>query len=244
MLQQVGDRLCRRLGTRLGSHAILTEQKAQQVVPAIFGRYETMGISDILWGQALASGDVQEVSELQVLDASAFAFLLENSSSSYDYGENESGPHSSAGVAAGGWFPAAPVSDGLLLCPYPGCAAGLQGPAAPASQVVVVAFALCWTPYHLVVLVDTLMDLGALARNCGRESRVDVAKSVTSGLGYMHCCLNPLLYAFVGVKFRERMWRLLLRLGCPSQRGLQWQPSSSHRDSSWSETTEASYSGL
>lgn len=110
--------------------------------------------------------------------------------------------------------------------------------------VVVVAFALCWTPYHLVVLVDTLMDLGALDRNCGRESHVDVAKSITSGMGYMHCCLNPLLYAFVGVKFREHMWILLTRLGCPVQRRLQRQPSSSRRDSSWSETTEASYVGL
>ncbi|KAM6143256.1 LOW QUALITY PROTEIN: C-X-C chemokine receptor type 3 [Erethizon dorsatum] len=105
---------------------------------------------------------------------------------------------------------------------------------------VVVAFALCWTPYHLVIMVDILMDLGALARNCGRESHIDVAKSVTSGLGYMHCCLNPLLYAFVGIKFRERLWTLT-RLGCPV---LQRQPSSSRRDSSWSETTEASYSGL
>ncbi|KAM5197651.1 C-X-C chemokine receptor type 3 [Hipposideros larvatus] len=110
--------------------------------------------------------------------------------------------------------------------------------------VVVVAFALCWTPYHLVVLVDTLLDLGALPRNCRRESHVDVAKSVTSGLGYIHCCLNPLLYAFVGVKFRERMWTLLLRLGCPGQSGQQRQPPSSRRDSSWSETTEASFSGL
>ncbi|XP_011369719.1 C-X-C chemokine receptor type 3 [Pteropus vampyrus] len=109
--------------------------------------------------------------------------------------------------------------------------------------VVVVAFALCWTPYHLVVLVDTLMDLGAWSRNCSRESRVDVAKSVTSGLGYMHCCLNPLLYAFVGVKFRERMWTLLLRLGHPGRAGPSRQPSS-RRDSSWSETTEASNSGL
>ncbi|XP_017650453.1 C-X-C chemokine receptor type 3 [Nannospalax galili] len=110
--------------------------------------------------------------------------------------------------------------------------------------VVVVAFAVCWTPYHLVVLVDILMDMGALARNCGRESHVDVAKSVTSGMGYMHCCLNPLLYAFVGVKFREQMWMLLMRLGGSDQRGLQRQASSSRRDSSWSETTEASYLGL
>lgn len=110
--------------------------------------------------------------------------------------------------------------------------------------VVVVAFAICWTPYHLVVLVDILMDLGALARNCGRESHVDIAKSVTSGMGYMHCCLNPLLYAFVGVKFREQMWMLLMRLGHSDQRALQRQMSSSCRDSSWSETTEASYLGL
>ncbi|XP_021484632.2 C-X-C chemokine receptor type 3 [Meriones unguiculatus] len=59
--------------------------------------------------------------------------------------------------------------------------------------VVVVAFAICWTPYHLVVIVDILMDLGVLARNCGRESHADVAMSITSGMGYMHCCLNPLL---------------------------------------------------
>lgn len=110
--------------------------------------------------------------------------------------------------------------------------------------VVVVAFAVCWTPYHLVVLVDILMDLGVLARNCGRESHVDVAKSVTSGMGYLHCCLNPLLYAFVGVKFREQMWMLLMRLGHSDQRGPQRQPSSSRRESSWSETTEASYLGL
>ncbi|XP_006896047.1 PREDICTED: c-X-C chemokine receptor type 3-like [Elephantulus edwardii] len=109
--------------------------------------------------------------------------------------------------------------------------------------VVVVVFALCWTPYHLVVLVDTLMDLGALARDCGREKFVDVAKSITSGLGFMHCCLNPLLYAFVGVKFRERMGMLLMRLGYPSQRRHKLHLPS-HRDSSWSETTEASYSGL
>ncbi|XP_060039490.1 C-X-C chemokine receptor type 3 isoform X2 [Erinaceus europaeus] len=108
--------------------------------------------------------------------------------------------------------------------------------------VVVVAFTICWTPYHLVVLVDTLMNMGALARNCSQENHVDVAKSITSGLGYMHCCLNPLLYAFVGVKFRERMWQLLIRLGCPEQREHVRQLS--RRDSSWSETTEASYSGL
>ncbi|XP_012791150.2 C-X-C chemokine receptor type 3 [Sorex araneus] len=110
--------------------------------------------------------------------------------------------------------------------------------------VVVVAFALCWSPYHLVVLVETLTDLEFLARDCNRESHMNVARSVTECLGYMHCCLNPMLYAFVGAKFRERMWLLFVRLGCPEQRQHQRPPSSSRWESSWSETTEASNSGL
>lgn len=110
--------------------------------------------------------------------------------------------------------------------------------------MVVVTFALCWSPYHLVVLVETLMDLGVLARDCNRESHLNVARSVTECLGYMHCCLNPLLYAFVGVKFRERMWHLLMRLGCPKPRLHHRSPSSSRWDSSWSETTDASNPGF
>ncbi|XP_049622868.1 C-X-C chemokine receptor type 3 [Suncus etruscus] len=110
--------------------------------------------------------------------------------------------------------------------------------------MVVVAFALCWSPYHLVVLVETLLDLGVLARDCNRESHLNVARSVTECLGYMHCCLNPLLYAFVGVKFRERMWLLFMRLGCPKSRLHHRSPSSSRWDSSWSETTDASNSGF
>uniref|UniRef100_A0A5F8HDV4 G-protein coupled receptors family 1 profile domain-containing protein n=1 Tax=Monodelphis domestica TaxID=13616 RepID=A0A5F8HDV4_MONDO len=63
--------------------------------------------------------------------------------------------------------------------------------------------------------------------------------------GFVHCCLNPLLYAFVGAKFRDRMWTLLVRLGCPGRKALlRPTPASSRRGSSWSETTEASYSGL
>ncbi|XP_051824403.1 C-X-C chemokine receptor type 3 [Antechinus flavipes] len=110
---------------------------------------------------------------------------------------------------------------------------------------VVVAFAVCWTPYHLATLVDLLIDLKVVSRDCEWESQLAVARSVTSVLGFVHCCLNPLLYAFVGVKFRGQMRALLGRLGCPGQKAiLRPTPSSSRRDSSWSETTEASYSGL
>ncbi|XP_028923062.2 C-X-C chemokine receptor type 3, partial [Ornithorhynchus anatinus] len=106
---------------------------------------------------------------------------------------------------------------------------------------VVAVFALCWTPYHLVVLADALVDLGALARDCEREARLDAARSVASGLGYAHSCLNPLLYAFVGDKFRARLRLLLARWGCPGE-GWGCGPASSRTDSSRSEPTEATYS--
>ncbi|XP_025050844.1 C-X-C chemokine receptor type 3 [Alligator sinensis] len=111
---------------------------------------------------------------------------------------------------------------------------------------VVGIFFLCWTPYHLVQLLETLIDQEVLSRDCAWEEGVDTALSVTSFFGYLHCCLNPLLYAFVGVKFRGKLLELLARTGCISRDLLRRKGSlpALRRDSMWSETTEASNSGL
>ncbi|XP_054855497.1 C-X-C chemokine receptor type 3 [Eublepharis macularius] len=111
---------------------------------------------------------------------------------------------------------------------------------------VVAVFFLCWTPYHLVMLIDTLIYFEILERNCEWESKVDIAETVTTSLGFFHCCLNPLLYAFVGIKFRNRFLELLEKLGCVNHRFLKKHThlSSRRKDSTWSESTEASYTGL
>ncbi|XP_053124021.1 C-X-C chemokine receptor type 3 isoform X2 [Hemicordylus capensis] len=111
---------------------------------------------------------------------------------------------------------------------------------------VVVVFFLCWTPYHLVQFVDNLIDLEVLQEDCKQESRVDIAETITTSLGFFHCCLNPLLYAFVGIKFRNRFLRLLKEVGCVSDQFLKRHArmASHGRDSTWSESTEASYTGL
>ncbi|XP_053253789.1 C-X-C chemokine receptor type 3 [Podarcis raffonei] len=111
---------------------------------------------------------------------------------------------------------------------------------------VVVVFFLCWTPYHLVEFIENLIDFNALQKDCEWEAKLDMAETVTTSLGFFHCCLNPLLYAFVGVKFQNRFLSLLESFGCVSHAFLQRHArSSSHRrDSTWSESTEASYSGL
>ncbi|KAL8219752.1 UNVERIFIED_CONTAM: hypothetical protein K2H54_032785 [Gekko kuhli] len=111
---------------------------------------------------------------------------------------------------------------------------------------VVAVFFLCWTPYHAVMLIDTLIEYKVLERSCEWESTVDIAETITMSLGFLHCCLNPLLYAFVGIKFRNRFLELLEHAGCVSRTFLKRhaRPPSHRKDSTWSESTEASYAGL
>ncbi|XP_031762581.1 C-X-C chemokine receptor type 5 [Xenopus tropicalis] len=81
--------------------------------------------------------------------------------------------------------------------------------------VVTGVFLLCWTPYNVTVFIDTLDQLG-LVHNCQVREELPIAITVTEFLGYVHCCLNPILYAFVGVKFRNDALRILRRAGCLS----------------------------
>ncbi|XP_066495074.1 C-X-C chemokine receptor type 3-like [Tiliqua scincoides] len=111
---------------------------------------------------------------------------------------------------------------------------------------VVAVFFLCWTPYYLVQFVGILIDLKVLEEDCERESQLAIAEAITTSLGFLHCCLNPILYAFVGIKFWNRFLELLQHMGCVSQEFLKRHSRllSHRRDSTWSESTEASYTGL
>ncbi|XP_059813442.1 C-X-C chemokine receptor type 3-like [Hypanus sabinus] len=84
---------------------------------------------------------------------------------------------------------------------------------------VVTVFLGCWTPYHVVLFLDTLQGLGALSDACDLISALDIGRPVTQGLGLAHSCLNPLIYALIGVRFRREATRLLARIGCPCARG-------------------------
>ncbi|XP_036393577.1 C-X-C chemokine receptor type 5, partial [Megalops cyprinoides] len=75
---------------------------------------------------------------------------------------------------------------------------------------VTVAFCLCWLPYNLTLLVDTLIMTGVLSpQGCEGLTRVKMVLVVTESIGYAHCCLIPLLYAFRGVHFRKDLQVLL-----------------------------------
>nr|XP_057923714.1 C-X-C chemokine receptor type 1-like [Doryrhamphus excisus] len=76
---------------------------------------------------------------------------------------------------------------------------------------VVVGFLLCWTPYHLALMVDTLLRAKLILFDCGTRQAVSVALVFSNSLALLHSGINPLLYAFVGEKFRKNMKVLLHR---------------------------------
>ncbi|XP_022621267.1 C-X-C chemokine receptor type 1-like [Seriola dumerili] len=76
---------------------------------------------------------------------------------------------------------------------------------------VVIAFVLCWTPYHITMIVDTILRADMVQFNCAMRKSVNVALVATNSLALLHSCINPVLYAFVGEKFRKKMLLLFQR---------------------------------
>ncbi|XP_068592026.1 C-X-C chemokine receptor type 1 isoform X2 [Cebidichthys violaceus] len=84
---------------------------------------------------------------------------------------------------------------------------------------VVLAFVLCWLPYNITVLIDTLIRGEAIAlETCETHYIVEVVLDVTQVLAFMHCAVNPVLYAFIGEKFRNQLLSALYRQGLISKR--------------------------
>ncbi|KAJ8384154.1 hypothetical protein AAFF_G00208560 [Aldrovandia affinis] len=82
---------------------------------------------------------------------------------------------------------------------------------------VVAVFLLFQVPYNLAMLVETLNTALGGSENCDFETRLQYALDVTQSLAFMRCCINPFLYAFIGVKFRHNLLKLLKNMGCLNQ---------------------------
>ncbi|XP_072274079.1 C-X-C chemokine receptor type 2-like [Pyxicephalus adspersus] len=82
---------------------------------------------------------------------------------------------------------------------------------------VVLVFLICWLPYNITVIMDSLMRTNYINETCEFRNRLDVALSVTEIFGYSHSCINPILYAFIGQKFRQSFLRILVSKGIISK---------------------------
>lgn len=83
-------------------------------------------------------------------------------------------------------------------------------------MAVVVVFITCHLPYNVALLYDTINMFEY--KSCEASDALQVAKTVTQTIAYLHCCLNPVLYAFVGVKFRNHFRRIVQDLWCLGKR--------------------------
>lgn len=83
------------------------------------------------------------------------------------------------------------------------------------ALLVTLVFFFCWLPYNVTLLIQTMVDLQVMKyEKCNSYNILLTVLDVTRSLGFSHCCLNPFLYAFVGVRFRNELIQLLCQLGC------------------------------
>ncbi|KAA8587450.1 hypothetical protein FQN60_016312 [Etheostoma spectabile] len=74
---------------------------------------------------------------------------------------------------------------------------------------LVLCFFICWLPYGVGISVDALLRLEVLPRGCSLEAVLGVWLGVAEPMAFAHCCLNPLLYAFLGAGFKSSARRAL-----------------------------------
>ncbi|NWY04544.1 CCR8 protein, partial [Nothoprocta ornata] len=68
--------------------------------------------------------------------------------------------------------------------------------------IVVAVFFLFWTPINVVLFLDSLQNMYILD-DCRTSKRLALAMELAEAFSFAHCCLNPLIYAFVGEKFKK-----------------------------------------
>lgn len=82
---------------------------------------------------------------------------------------------------------------------------------------IVLAHFISWAPYNLILFLQTLLKL-KIIQSCKAYWQLDYALLICRDFAFSHCCFNPVLYVFVGVKFRRHLKSLLRHSGlCRSQ---------------------------
>nr|ABN14175.1 E1 variant a [Equid gammaherpesvirus 2]ABN14176.1 E1 variant a [Equid gammaherpesvirus 2] len=70
--------------------------------------------------------------------------------------------------------------------------------------VIMVAYFVFWAPYNIVLLLSTFHST-FLEVDCDLNKRLDITLLVAKVIAYTHCCINPVIYAFVGERFQKNL---------------------------------------
>lgn len=82
--------------------------------------------------------------------------------------------------------------------------------------ILMVVFFVGWAPYNIVIFLksfhfwpQTVDNHEARMRNCETLKQLEYAFYVCRLFAYSHCCLNPVFYVFIGVKFKNHLKKML-----------------------------------
>ncbi|XP_036985776.2 C-X-C chemokine receptor type 6 isoform X3 [Artibeus jamaicensis] len=97
--------------------------------------------------------------------------------------------------------------------------------------LVVALFLVTQTPFNLVKLIrSTNWEYHSM-------TSFHYAIVVTEAIAYLRVCLNPVLYAFVGLKFQKNFWKLMRDTGCLPYLGVSRQQNFSENTSKTGSTS-------
>ncbi|TRY67994.1 hypothetical protein DNTS_035557 [Danionella cerebrum] len=74
---------------------------------------------------------------------------------------------------------------------------------------IALVFFMLWAPYNVANFLRSLANNSVNPWGCHVSKGVDIAYYVCRVVAYSHCCLNPVFYVFVGVKFRNHLKMIL-----------------------------------
>lgn len=111
--------------------------------------------------------------------------------------------------------------------------------------IVVIASLVFWVPFNVVLFLTSLHDLHILD-GCATSQQLIYATHVTEVISFTHCCVNPIIYAFVGERFKKHLSEIFrtscnnisLFLGRSVTKETWEKPSSSYQQSSRSSGTD------
>lgn len=79
--------------------------------------------------------------------------------------------------------------------------------------IVVGVFVVTQLPYNVLKLHRAMDSVYVIITHCGTSKALDHAAQVTESLALIHCCINPILYAFMGSSFRQHMVKVAKKFG-------------------------------
>ncbi|XP_023564525.1 type-2 angiotensin II receptor [Octodon degus] len=72
------------------------------------------------------------------------------------------------------------------------------------AAAVVLAFIICWLPFHILTFLDALAWMGVM-NSCEVIAGIELGLPFAILLGFTNSCINPFLYCFVGNRFQQKL---------------------------------------